>query len=149
MRDPDAKNKIAAFHRIAHASVGGIPEDETHLRSNEEKSIIEAVVRSVRIRPHQLPRLATVRGLVKPRKLSCTRRHHDRRPVIKCLDRAKIQRLATRRNCAGLPGLAVIGSAQNRAATSTRPSDFMANVVNPAKTGMAMRILDLPLGMRD
>src|SRR5438270_14032800 len=98
MRDPDAKNKIAAFHRIAHASVGGITEDETHLRSNEEKSVIEAIVRPIRIRPHQLPRLATVDGLVKLRKLSRTSRHHDRCAGVKGLDRAKVQRLATRRN---------------------------------------------------
>src|SRR6185312_5417375 len=143
----NAKNEVAAFNGIARASMCRIAEDESDLRGNKNESIIEAVVRRIRIRPYQLPGFAAICRFVQTGEVSGAGGHHDGSVRVKGLNRAKIQGLSISRYRARLPSLSAIRSSQNRAASSARPCHSMTDIVDSAKTGMAVRILDLPLGV--
>jgi hypothetical protein len=122
-----------------------IAEQDAEARWMHPQAVEEAF-RRIRIREHQLPRLAAIGGLIQPRQVAFARGHDYRRVRVEGLDAAEVQMLGAGRDDAVLPQVAAVLGAQDRAIRARSPRHPSAHIVDAAQIGPGGGILERPLG---
>ena len=127
--------------------MGGISEEEAVLPVEKEEGIEKAVVRCVGVGEEEAPGLAAVGGFVEAGEVALAAGHDDGVVFVPALDAAEVEVFCAGRHVAGLPEVAAVFAAEDRAVGAAGPDDAAADVVDAAEAGGGVGVFEVPLGL--
>jgi hypothetical protein len=128
-----------------HRSVHCVAEDDDRAAQQFQRIVEKAF--GVGIGEEEGPGLAGVGGFVEAAEGAFAAGHDDGGLGVEGLDATEVEVVGVGRSGAALPGLAVVGGAEDGAGCSGGPGDSLPDVVDAAEVGGGGGRLDLPLGV--